>query len=61
MNPLKPWLISGALMLGVGAVGIGTAVKPGACVPETSPWLSSFETAKTIARQGGKPIFLVFR
>ena len=61
MNRMKPWLMSGALVVGAGVGGVGTAVTPAASVPESSSWLSNYDTAKAIARQSGKPIFLVFR
>ena len=61
MNSMKPWLMSGALMLGVGVLGIGTAIKPAACVQDFSGWISDYEAGKAAARQAGRPIFLVFR
>ena len=61
MNPIKPWLMSGVLTLGIGALGVGTAMRPAVGIEETSSWLSNYETAKSVARQTGKPIFLVFR
>jgi hypothetical protein len=61
MNSLKPWVISGALMLGAGAAGVGTAVTPAVGLEQASPWIMDLEAAKTAARQSGKPIFLVFR
>ena len=61
MKRMRPWLMSGALVVGAGIVGVGTAVKPAAGIPQDSPWISNYEAAQTIARQSGKPIFLVFR
>jgi hypothetical protein len=53
--------MSGTLMLGVGVLGIGTAIQPAACVEDLSGWISSYEAGKAAARQAGRPIFLVFR
>jgi hypothetical protein len=53
--------MGGALMLGIGALGGGTAIPTAAQVDEASPWMMDLELAKVKARESGKPIFLVFR
>jgi hypothetical protein len=61
MHCFKPWLVAGTLMLGVGALGGLTAVVPAASVQEEATWITDYAMAKSVARQSGKPIFLVFR
>ena len=61
MRQWQPWVAGGALILGIGTVGGGTALPTMAQVQDASPWILDYPVAKSAARQSGKPIFLVFR
>jgi hypothetical protein len=58
---MKGWLIG--VVLGLGPVTLvgAEAAEPGERNNQATGWLSDYATARTVARQSGKPIFLVFR
>jgi len=54
--------ISAALICGV--VGVALCLRPGlssAPAAEAEVWLSDYPAAKRLAREHGKPLFVVFR
>ena len=60
---MKSWWVGSALALGLGAV-IGGASLDGPVLAQMQPeaqWLSDYEAARAMARQTGKPLFVVFR
>jgi hypothetical protein len=50
-----------ALAAVIGPALGAAAPEPPAAAPEAAGWLKSFDAAQSVARQSGKPIFLVFR
>jgi hypothetical protein len=61
---MKRWLMGGAILLGVVAV-LGDATEQSAAQAVKKAvvpgWQSSYAQAKAAAKQGGKPMFIVFR
>lgn len=59
---IRPWC--GALAVAAGAAalwGAGRTSGAAAAAPAEIPWQASFEAGAALARQNGKPLFVVFR
>jgi hypothetical protein len=58
---MKIWLTGAALGASCLALVSGAAQRPGRPDAARTGWLTSFEAGRTLARQTGKPLFVVFR
>lgn len=57
---MKWWLVGGAVGLSL-AVLADVGVKGQAAAEKETVWLSDYTAARMLARQSGKPLFVVFR
>jgi hypothetical protein len=58
---MKRWSLAGAAALGVVAALHGAARQPAEQAAKARGWLTSYEQARAVARQTGKPLLVVFR
>lgn len=59
---MKGSLMSGVLGLSLTVWMIGQPAAPTVAQDKTAPgWLNDYQAARSVARESGKPIFLVFR
>jgi hypothetical protein len=58
---MKSWVLVGLVGLFIGVSTGGGAEEPTASHQGLSSWLIDYDSAKTLARQLDKPLFVVFR
>ncbi len=58
---MRAWKTAVAVALALGGLLAGATARGPAIAQETVTWQSSLATAERLARESGKPIFLVFR
>ena len=57
----RGWLLGGSLLVGAAGVSGTIGIVPMALAQTDPVWLNSFAAAQAVAKETGKPIFLVFR